>query len=56
MMSVIYEGLIKGAGIKKIIQKDSVSSMQFLLYMNSTYKHLGNMFDIQKEQLALKNI
>jgi len=47
-----YEGLIKGAG-KKIIQKDSVSSAISSIY-ESTYKHLGNMFDIQKEQLALK--
>ena len=47
-----YEGLIKGAG-KKIIQKDSVSSAISSIY-ESTYKHLGNMFDIQKEQLALR--
>ena len=44
-----YEGLIKGAG-KKIIQKDSVSSAISSVY-ESTYKHLGNMFDIQKEHL-----
>ncbi len=47
-----YEGLIKGAG-KKIIQKDSVSSAISSIY-ESTYKHLGNMYDIQKEQLALR--
>ena len=47
-----YEGLIKGAG-KKIIQEDSVSSAISSIY-ESTYKHLGNMFDIQKEQLALR--
>ena len=47
-----YEGLIKGAG-KKIIQKDSVSNAISSIY-ESTYNHLGNMFDIQKEQLALR--
>ena len=48
----VYESLIKGAG-KKIIQKDSVSSSISSIY-ESTYEHLGNMFDIQKEQLATR--
>ncbi|MEL1227098.1 MAG: hypothetical protein VW963_10170 [Candidatus Neomarinimicrobiota bacterium] len=48
----VYESLIKGAG-KKIIQKDSVSSAISSIY-ESTYEHLGNMFDIQKEQLATR--
>jgi len=48
----IYEGLIKGAG-KKIIQEDSVSSSISSIY-ESTYKHLGNMFDIQKDLIATR--
>ena len=47
-----YEGLIKGAG-KKIIQEDSVSSAISSIY-ESTYKHLGNMFDIQKDLIATR--
>jgi len=48
----IYESLIKGVG-KKIIQVDSVSRSISSIY-ESTYKHLGNMFDIQKELLATR--
>ena len=47
-----YEGLVKGAG-KKIIQEDSVSSAISSIY-ESTYKHLGNMFDIQKDLIATR--
>ena len=47
-----YEGLIKGAG-KKIIQEDSVSSAISSIY-ESTYKHLGNVFDIQKDLIATR--
>ena len=48
----VYEGLIKGAG-KKIIQEDSVSSAISSIY-ESTYKHLGNMFDMQKDMIATR--
>ena len=48
----IYESLIKGAG-KKIIQVDSVSSAISSIY-EATYKHLGNVFELQKDLLATK--
>ena len=48
----VYEALIKGAG-EKIIQEDSVSSSISSIY-EGTYKHLENMFDIQKDMLATK--
>ena len=48
----IYESLIKGAG-KKIIQVDSVSRAISSIY-EATYKHLGNMFELQKDLLATK--
>ena len=40
---------------KKIIQEDSVSSSISSIY-ESTYKHLGNIFDIQKEQLQQEHM
>ena len=48
----IYESLIKNAG-KKIIQVDSVSKAISYIY-EGTYMHLDNMFDIQKDMLAIK--
>ena len=48
----VYESLIKGAG-EKIIQEDSVSSSISSIY-EATYKHLENVFDMQKDLLATK--
>ena len=48
----VYESLIKGAG-KKIIQEDSVSSSISSIY-EATYKHLENVFDMQKDMIALR--
>ena len=48
----VYESLIKGAG-KKIIQNDSVSSSISSIY-EATYKHLENVFDMQKDLIATR--
>ena len=48
----VYESLIKGAG-KKIIQEDSVSSAISSIY-EATYKHLENVFDMQKDMIATR--
>lgn len=48
----VYESLIKGAG-KKIIQEDSVSSSISSIY-EATYKHLENVFDMQKDLIATR--
>ena len=48
----VYESLIKGAG-KKIIQEDSVSSSISSIY-EATYKHLENVFDMQKDMIATR--
>tara|TARA_B100001113_G_scaffold347848_1_gene340858 strand:+ start:257 stop:958 length:702 start_codon:yes stop_codon:yes gene_type:complete len=48
----VYESLIKGSG-KKIIQNDSVSSSISSIY-EATYKHLENVFDMQKDLIATR--
>ena len=48
----IYESLIKGAG-KKIIQSDSIAMYISYIY-ETNYKHLDNVFMMQKDILSLK--